>query len=105
MYFSQNRKAAERRAGDEYLRRMVGAGHPAKEESMPTAGSSPASSAAPEGTPSTPNSSEIRTASLAMVYCPKQAFRNLYEPDVALSRGTLFAELDLPFEGRSVTRR
>ncbi len=36
---------------------------------------------------------------LAMVYSPCQAWRNAYAPDMALSRGTLFAELDLPFEG------
>ena len=36
---------------------------------------------------------------LAMVYSPLQEFRELYTPDVALQRGTMFAELDLPFEG------
>ena len=36
---------------------------------------------------------------LAMVYAPYQFFREVYSPDVALSRGTMFAELDLPFEG------
>ncbi|MBQ8408191.1 MAG: spore coat associated protein CotJA [Clostridia bacterium] len=36
---------------------------------------------------------------LAMVYSPYQIFREIYTPDVALSRGTLFSELDLPFEG------
>ena len=36
---------------------------------------------------------------LAMVYSPYQHFRDIYTPDVALDRGTLFAELDLPFEG------
>ena len=36
---------------------------------------------------------------LAMVYSPLQHFRELYEPEIALGRGTLFAELDLPFEG------
>jgi hypothetical protein len=35
----------------------------------------------------------------AMVYSPYQVFREVYTPDTALSRGTLFAELDLPFEG------
>ena len=36
---------------------------------------------------------------LAMVYSPCQAWRGAYTPDVALQRGTLFSELDLPFEG------
>ena len=37
---------------------------------------------------------------LAMTYTPWQCFRNTYEPSVALSRGTLFPELDLPWEVR-----
>lgn len=36
---------------------------------------------------------------LAMVYSPYQLWRNTYKEDDALSRGTLFNELDLPFEG------
>lgn len=35
--------------------------------------------------------------SLAMVYSPCQEFRELYEPEEALSKGTLFRELDKPF--------
>ena len=34
---------------------------------------------------------------LASVYSPIQIWRNLYEPEEALERGTLFQELDLPF--------
>lgn len=37
--------------------------------------------------------------SLAMVYSPKQEFCNLYDEDTALFMGTLFQELNLPFEG------
>ena len=36
---------------------------------------------------------------LAMVYSPYQIWRNIYNDETALSRGTMFAELDLPFEG------
>ena len=49
---------------------------------------------------SKPSASEdncLRGSSLAMVYSPCQDFVNLYEPMAALSRGTLFAELDKPF--------
>lgn len=35
---------------------------------------------------------------LAMVYAPCQGFHDLYDPDTALVRGTLFTELDLPLE-------
>lgn len=34
---------------------------------------------------------------LAMAYAPCQIFRALYDPATALSRDTLFTELDLPF--------
>ena len=35
---------------------------------------------------------------LASVYSPYQFWRGMYTPDVALERGTMFSELDLPFE-------
>ena len=35
--------------------------------------------------------------SLAMVYAKLQPFAATYRPDEALSRGTLFADLDMPF--------
>ena len=41
---------------------------------------------------------------LAMVYSPCQAWRDVYAPEVALGRGTLFSELDLPFEGGKIKR-
>lgn len=34
---------------------------------------------------------------LAMVYSPKQRWGETYDVNVALERGTLFPELDLPF--------
>ncbi len=36
---------------------------------------------------------------LAMVFASCQGFHSLYDTDEALKRGTLFNELDLPFEG------
>ncbi len=39
---------------------------------------------------------------LASVYAPIQDFDNLYDKETALMKGTLFAELDLPFLGESV---
>ena len=36
---------------------------------------------------------------LAMVYAPVQAWQDLYEPHAGWGRGTIFRELDLPFEG------
>ena len=42
----------------------------------------------------------IQPTSLAMVCSPVQTFVKIYEPAKALSRGTLFAELDKPFTGK-----
>jgi len=36
---------------------------------------------------------------LAMVYAPLQVWKDLYDKENALCRGTLFKELDLPFVG------
>ncbi len=41
---------------------------------------------------------------LASVYAPLQEWRDAYDEEQALSRGTLFRELDKPFLGREVTR-
>ena len=41
---------------------------------------------------------------LASVYSPLQYFRNLYDRDTALSKGTIFSELDLPFMGQTVAK-
>lgn len=42
---------------------------------------------------------------LAMVYSPIQCFGELYEPDDGLSHGTIFSQLDLPFEGKGGCRK
>lgn len=39
---------------------------------------------------------------LGSVYAPIQVFEGLYEPKKAISRGTIFAALDLPFEGKTI---
>lgn len=41
---------------------------------------------------------------LAMAYAPLQNFEGLYDLDKALERGTIFSALDLPFEGRSISK-
>ena len=43
------------------------------------------------------NPSVVDGLPLAMVYAPMQKWHQAYSPDEALSRGTLFAELDKPF--------
>lgn len=37
--------------------------------------------------------------SLGMLYPPRQCWRDLYDADVGLERGTIFRELDKPFSG------
>ena len=39
---------------------------------------------------------------LAMVYSPVQEFDRLYDLDKGFVAGTIFADLDLPFSGRSL---
>ena len=39
---------------------------------------------------------------LASVYAPLQSFDDLYDKETALMKGTVFAELDLPFMGESI---
>ncbi len=39
-----------------------------------------------------------QTRPLAMVYAVKQGWNNLYDPEIALINGTIFEELNKPFE-------
>lgn len=41
---------------------------------------------------------------LASVFAPLQSFDNIYDAEMALKQGTVFAELDLPFMGRTVQK-
>lgn len=45
-----------------------------------------------------PQTENIEDMPLAMAYIPFQKWRNLYDPNEAFQRGTIFKELDLPFE-------
>lgn len=42
--------------------------------------------------------------SLAMAFVPRQNWQNIYEANVALARGTIFADLDKPFIGEEAVR-
>ena len=37
---------------------------------------------------------------IGMTYVPIQEWKNIYQPDEGFHKGTIFAELDLPFLGR-----
>ena len=47
----------------------------------------------------------VEGRSLAIVYSPVQHWREMYDPQTALSRGTMFRELDLPFRGDGISAR
>lgn len=37
-------------------------------------------------------------ANLAFAYVPFQEYKNIYSPEKALCKGTIFKDLDIPFE-------
>ena len=51
------------------------------------------------GTPEHGEMQECDGMVLAMAYVPLQPFRNLYTAEKGLGRGTIFADLDKPYEG------
>lgn len=74
---------------------------PAMERVVPTA-------EAQRQTPAAGNEPAVpcpAACSLAMVYSPKQEWQSLYPIDEAIRKGTLFAELDKPFLGRTLSGR
>ena len=90
MYMDENPMMPQEKISDEMLRRMLG-----NEDREPRSlGDLPEKSnlRLPDGFP------------LASVYAPTQVFRNLYDCDTALMKGTVFEELDLPFLGLSVSK-
>ena len=46
-----------------------------------------------------PDENKMTDVSLAMVFSPHQHWRNLYDEETGLTRGTIFEELDKPFHG------
>ena len=46
----------------------------------------------------------IRLLAPAMAFVPEQPFGTPYEPALALSRGTIFPALDLPFVGEEAVQ-
>ncbi len=113
MYSENNRRNTSRRADNEFLRRMLGGDmsgrtcpimstrsqerpQPRRDEPMP-----PCNQDGGRPTPA-PHSctcscpSEIPAPAIAMVYAPKQCWRNLLDPASGLAKGSIFSELILP---------
>lgn len=57
----------------------------------------PRNKSVPTFAPSMENESSVRGKSLAMVYPERQEFKAIYDPEIALINGTIFEELNLPF--------
>ncbi len=55
-----------------------------------------------QGMPAGASKWGIANYPLASVYAPIQQWRDAYDEEMALSRGTLFRELDKPFLGKEV---
>ena len=116
MYSENNRRFAMRRANDEFLRRMLGGeltgdGFPvaklSSDTALPSDGATGVKRIACDGTPRPDNNAPmadkscptvIPAPSIAMVYAPKQCWRNLLDPAQGLSKGSIFSELILPLE-------
>lgn len=82
--------------------------------STPNMPNTPSTPSAPN-TPNTPNTPgapypDARTFDtrylgslpLAMTYTPMQQWKSTYSDAVSLARGTIFPDLDLPFEGKTI---
>ncbi len=114
MYSDHDKRPSAYRANDEFLRRMLGGELTGgtlpvmntdlpglSEESLPRQeGNGPLcdGSMGHGGMAGGNCQKEPWAPSLAMVYAPRQCWRNLLDPQSALSEGSLFAELILPLE-------
>lgn len=105
--YSEHNSRPSRRVNDEFLRRMVGGELISKE--LPVMNMARLDTA-PGQMPERPSCNQndenggrecpvnINAPSLGMVYSPRQCWRNLLDHEAALSNGSLFAELVMPFE-------
>lgn len=96
MYLNDDTPMPRDRIGDDTLRRMLD-----ESRSCPSEPRTPSCNR-----PDAPirNQWGLLQYPLASMYAPLQEFDNLYDRDTALTRGTLFSELDLPFMGATVTK-
>ena len=101
MYMDDDTLTPRDRISDDMLRRMLGMSDEERAETIPQENRTPF----PALTHKRPKSAwGLEEHPLAMVYAPLQHFHKLYDLDTALQKGTIFSELDLPFQGKSVTK-
>ena len=79
---------------------------PAQNPEMPGGGSGAGNQGGTSGSGSSGGSGfdamYLGSLPIAMAYTPMQQWKTTYSAEKGLSRGTIFPELDLPFEGRTV---
>ena len=90
MYMEDDRIAPRAREGEDMLSRML-------REDQGGLGREGVRQGQPLRCDGTRESWGLQEYPLASVYAPMQAWRNLYDHETALLRGTLFEDLDLPF--------
>lgn len=103
MYMDNDTLTPKDRIGDEMLRRMLDSNSGRPPMDLPPqekyeAHDEKGASCLPRG------GWGLRDYPVGTVYAPLQEFRNLYDLGSALSHGTIFRELDLPFLGESVAK-
>ena len=75
---------------------------PAQNPAMPGGGNHPESGETQPGNASGFDAMYLGSLPIAMAYTPMQQWKTTYSAEKGLSHGTIFPELDLPFEGRTV---
>lgn len=104
MYIDENDNRTPReRIDDSFLRRMLGESEqnrtmPRRESDMSEQGGLPCNPESRSGDNHSTDNYRLMNFPLGMVYSPVQEWRNIYDTETALDRGTLFRELDMPWE-------
>ncbi len=104
MYADNHRRSASQRVNDEFLRRMTGGELTSNAEQSVQAslGACLGKSESAKYRDSAERESDCPTTvpapSLAMVYSPRQCWRNVLSPEEGLRQGSIFSDLVLPFE-------
>ncbi len=122
MYFENNRRTSSQRTNDDFLRRMLGGelkrenGTPCNSQdrasrqgglgskrSMPRSEMQETSNACPLRPASSCTCdcpTQIPAPAIAMVYVPRQCWKDVVEPSIGLAQGTIFTDLVLPLTGK-----
>lgn len=98
MYADNHRRSASQRVNDDFLRRMTGGEMTSNAEQTAQASHTERGEQRESGEREGNCPTTVHAPSLAMVYSPRQCWRNVLSPEEGLHRGSIFSELVLPFE-------